>query len=400
MAINHIRKFMILFVCLTTWALPAIAQRGDPTQQTVVYHLPSTDKVLVQADTIYKTAGDVQLKLDTYYPPTLKKDDRLPVVIFINGVGNRDGFPKFKTWGQYTNWARLVAASGFAAINYDSRSGETEADSKSLLDYVRANAAKLNINENKIVIWACSANGPVGTKIAFEERPYLSAAVFYYAVIDLPPLLRDLPLFIARAGLDNPNLNQGLDVFAQSAIAQGLQISFVNYAEGQHAFDLFDDTDQSREIISQTIAFMKFHLTQYKAAQANRAPSPGRFIALINTLGWSKALEIYEAARRTDPQALLFTEQALNGVGYNLLQNKKVKEAIEVFKLVVASYPNSPNAYDSLADAYVEDGNKAEATKNSEKALELLDKDTTTPAQMRDQIRQSARQKLQQLKGN
>jgi tetratricopeptide (TPR) repeat protein len=179
-----------------------------------------------------------------------------------------------------------------------------------------------------------------------------------------------------------------------------LTVNFVNYAEGHHAFDLFDNTDESREIIKRTLEFIKFHLTQSNVGRVNRAPSPARFIALINGLGWVKALEIYERAKQDEPQAPLFTEQGLNNVGYVLLQNKKTREAIEIFKLNVAAYPNSANAYDSLADAYETDNKKSEAIKTAERAIELLDRDTNTPPPMRERIRQSAMEKLQRLRSN
>ena len=403
MTVERLSRYLIFCAALTISFSSTQAQQAnrDPRQQAVVYQLSNSDKVIVQKDITFKTVGELQLKLDVYYPAEMKKDERLPVVVFINGVGNRPDFPKFKDWGQYRDWGKLVAASGLAAINYDSRGEEAVADASSLLEYVRANAAKLNLNEDRILIWACSANGRAGIKIAMEDRPYIRAAVFYYAVSETPPLLRDIPLFIARAGLDSSSLNQGLDNFAQTAVAQGLPVNFVNYPEGRHAFDLVDNTDESREIIKHTLDFIKFHLTQNISNRTGRAPSPARFIALINSLGWAKALEIYERTKRDEPQAPLFTEQAMNGVGYILLQqNKKIKEAIEVFKLNVTAYPNSANAYDSLGDAYEADNNKVEAVKSAEKAIELLDKDTTTPAQLREQIRQSATQKVQRLKGN
>jgi hypothetical protein len=37
-------------------------------------------------------------------------------------------------------------------------------------------------------------------------------------------------------------------------------LTFINYAEGQHGFDAYDDNNQSREIIKKTIEFWKFHL--------------------------------------------------------------------------------------------------------------------------------------------
>jgi len=64
-------------------------------------------------------------------------------------------------------------------------------------------------------------------------------------------------------------------------------------------------------------------------------------------------------------------EGQLNSLGYRLLGNNKLKEAIEVFKFVVSEYPESANAYDSLGEAYMKAGEKELAIKNYERSLEL-----------------------------
>jgi len=61
----------------------------------------------------------------------------------------------------------------------------------------------------------------------------------------------------------------------------------------------------------------------------------------------------------------------LNQTGYGYLQAGKVKEAIELFKLNVLAYPDSWNTYDSLAEAYMMDGNKELAIAYYEKSLKL-----------------------------
>jgi len=66
-------------------------------------------------------------------------------------------------------------------------------------------------------------------------------------------------------------------------------------------------------------------------------------------------------------------------------------------KLNAAAYPNSPNVYDSLSDAYLADGQKDLARQNAQKALELLASDTKDPEELRNNIKQSAQQKLKQL---
>jgi CubicO group peptidase (beta-lactamase class C family) len=64
-------------------------------------------------------------------------------------------------------------------------------------------------------------------------------------------------------------------------------------------------------------------------------------------------------------------ENEMNSVGYNLLNSGKVKEAIEVFKLNVISFPKSGNVYDSLGEAYLVDGNEKLAIQNYKKSLEI-----------------------------
>lgn len=69
-------------------------------------------------------------------------------------------------------------------------------------------------------------------------------------------------------------------------------------------------------------------------------------------------------------------EADLNRTGYSLLQNGKVKEAIEVFKINVAEFPDSWNTYDSLGEAYMADGQKDNAIANYEKSIEMNPENT------------------------
>lgn len=65
------------------------------------------------------------------------------------------------------------------------------------------------------------------------------------------------------------------------------------------------------------------------------------------------------------------TEDEINNFGYELLGASQFKQAIEAFKLNVESYPQSANAYDSLAEAYMKNGDKQPAIVNYEKSLSL-----------------------------
>lgn len=64
-------------------------------------------------------------------------------------------------------------------------------------------------------------------------------------------------------------------------------------------------------------------------------------------------------------------ENVINLLGYRYLQNNNTEKAIEVFKENVKRYPASANVYDSLGEAYENNGQTSLAKKNYQKAADL-----------------------------
>ena len=85
--------------------------------------------------------------------------------------------------------------------------------------------------------------------------------------------------------------------------------------------------------------------------------------------GVNAGLAKFKELKANDTYAL--REGEMNQIGYRLLQNEKTKEAIEVFKINVAEFPDSWNTYDSLGEAYMMDQQKDEAIKYYEKSIEM-----------------------------
>jgi len=85
--------------------------------------------------------------------------------------------------------------------------------------------------------------------------------------------------------------------------------------------------------------------------------------------GVTAGLNTYNKLKNDPTYAIL--EGDMNNAGYELLQNGKTKEAIEVFRINTETYPKSGNAYDSLGEAYLKDGNKKLAIANYKKSIEL-----------------------------
>ena len=174
------------------------------------------------------------------------------------------------------------------------------------------------------------------------------------------------------------------------AVTLEVPLSFVNYPEGRHGFELLDDTPESRQIVEQTLDFLQHHLTT--------TPTPRKEpirLAELQALGTDAMIQRLHELKKTHPTAYVLQEPILNSLGYALLAENKPSEAVKVLELVTAWYPDSANAHDSLGDAYEAAGRRDEAIKESERTLQLLDK--ASPPR-REGIRRSAEEKLKRLR--
>jgi CubicO group peptidase (beta-lactamase class C family) len=75
--------------------------------------------------------------------------------------------------------------------------------------------------------------------------------------------------------------------------------------------------------------------------------------------------------KQKDSKEYILKENDMNALGYQFLQSGKLNEAIAVFKLNVAEFPESSNVYDSLGEAYMEAGNKELAILNYKRSVEM-----------------------------
>ncbi|NCP89740.1 MAG: tetratricopeptide repeat protein, partial [Flavobacteriales bacterium] len=85
---------------------------------------------------------------------------------------------------------------------------------------------------------------------------------------------------------------------------------------------------------------------------------------------YNKALLGYLEIQKQDSTSVFINESDFNRLGYNFLRENKYEDAVHIFKINVALYPESDNVYDSLADAYLRSGDSLQAFVNYSKALE------------------------------
>ncbi len=175
---------------------------------------------------------------------------------------------------------------------------------------------------------------------------------------------------------------------------------FIHYTSGGHGTEMFAAHKELPGTIVdwyvQTLVKTPGSAPAVSGA-SGKTRAPGILEEIDSPGGASAAAQKLAEARRRDPKANLFSEAIVNVIGYEHLQSGDTKGAVEILKLNAVAYPNSPNVYDSLSDAYLANGQKDLTRENAKKALELLKSDTTDPEARRKLIQESAETKLKQL---
>jgi tetratricopeptide (TPR) repeat protein len=118
-------------------------------------------------------------------------------------------------------------------------------------------------------------------------------------------------------------------------------------------------------------ATMGSWVPRIKAAYDSRKSIHQTLSATIASDGIDAAVRQYHQLKAAPPAAYNFAERELNALGYELLRALRFKEAVRVFELNIEAYPRSSNAYDSLGEAYLAAGDKAQAIANYKVALTL-----------------------------
>jgi CubicO group peptidase (beta-lactamase class C family) len=93
---------------------------------------------------------------------------------------------------------------------------------------------------------------------------------------------------------------------------------------------------------------------------------------VIHDSGIQSALQTFNALKNEKSPGFDLGEPELNSLGYELLnRDKRVSDAIVIFKLNAKEHPTSSNVFDSLGEAYWRNGDKALAMSSYQTAVRL-----------------------------
>jgi acetyl esterase/lipase len=233
------------------------------------YPPPQPGSMAITKDVAFAPGDTGKLRMDVYRPSA---GEALPTLIFFNGTG----LPRSSE--MYAGWARIASFRGLVAIVPDLRPDSAAQDFQKLLAYLTAHAAEYKIDKAAIAMYAASANVPTAFPIAEDpHQTAIAAAVMYYGTAAITQFRRDVPVFYVRAGLDRPAVNGGgpgsILALAGLAISQNAPLTLVNDAGGHHAFEVTDDDGVTRQVIEETIQWVKAAVSRpYLDAVRHGAP--------------------------------------------------------------------------------------------------------------------------------
>ncbi|MDD4872940.1 MAG: alpha/beta hydrolase [Kiritimatiellae bacterium] len=288
-------KTRLLSLSITSLLFVSAAQAADSSSPAKAITSNFIDEMAAKIEPtrriVYKKVGERELHLNVFEPAGHKASDKRPCFLTIHGGGWTGMSPR----RQYPFSAHF-AERGMVGISIEYRlvqqdSGSTVfdcvKDGRSAMRYVRAHAAELGVNPQKIVVNGGSAGGHLaagtalfdGVDEAGEDTSVSclpNAMVLYFPVIDtskegygnakigehwqeISPLHRVKvgapPTIIFHGTGDTVTPFKGAQAFHDAMLKAGNQCELVVNDGGKHGYLMFDRT-LYEETLRKTEAFL------------------------------------------------------------------------------------------------------------------------------------------------
>ncbi len=259
--------------------------------------------------------------------------------------------------------------------------------------------AQLEVRRETMGVGGSSCGGFLAIRLASRHNEIktlvlMSTVILHHQDREFLRSANQVPILIA--GADDADIPELLEL--QYQLSQNPGTKLLHYQTGGHGVAMFKThTDLPATIVDWYVQTL-IRTPGSAPATGKIKPAPPEILEIIDAPGGAQRVSGQLAeARKKDPKASLFNPVLVNNLGYAHWHEGDFKGAIEIFKLNVQASPKSPFMYDSLADAYLADGQTDLARKTVKKELQLLSSDTVDDEKMKKATRGWAEEKLKQL---
>jgi tetratricopeptide (TPR) repeat protein len=160
---------------------------------------------------------------------------------------------------------------------------------------------------------------------------------------------------------------QALPAIAHGGGINGFSTFILRFPKEKYLIVILDNTGQPTDPLAEKIARI-LYAQPYELPKMSIVPTLEK---TIKEKGIEAGIAQYRELKLKESATYNFAERELNTLGYVLLRAGKLKEAVEIFRLNVEAYPQAPNTYDSLGEAYLSLNQKDLAIANYKKSVEL-----------------------------
>jgi CubicO group peptidase (beta-lactamase class C family) len=168
--------------------------------------------------------------------------------------------------------------------------------------------------------------------------------------------------------------NESVPKITHGGGINGFNTVIVRFPSQKHLIVMLDNTSQGRNLDRLELALT--NILYNEPYDTPKMPLAEVLHKTIAEKGIEAGIAQYRDLKTRQANVYDFGEPELNTLGYQLLRESKVKEAVEIFKLNAEVYPKGFNTYDSLGEAYMVSGKNELAIQNYKKSLELNPKNT------------------------
>jgi tetratricopeptide (TPR) repeat protein len=246
-----------------------------------------------------------------------------------------NGFGDMRMRGSevYKTWAKLVAANGFVGVTMEADGDRIPAAYDALFRFLGTTA---EIDGNRIGTYAASAHGR-GTfryLMSKEAHPGIKAAAIFYSEVPPAPYRTDLPVHFIVSETDVRGRNYST---MWSNVLESKSPWTITFGSTMpHAFDVFSDSEISKRLILEAIAFWKTHLHPVPAS--SQPPSPEREIVATGYTGnFAKIVTLMREWEKGNPGSK--DAAAYKMLGNALMKTGEYKEAETAYLKALALDP-------------------------------------------------------------